>query len=74
MLGAAVVPERDRMGLPAEPHLEFLPRAELTEKVQDRSALLFRQPVDMGGEFPLTYSALRFVTGWVRTIGCDAFG
>jgi len=58
MLGASVVPEGDRMGLPAEPHLKFLPCAELTQKFQYRFALFFRQPVDMGGEFAVDVQRL----------------
>src|SRR2546423_13381678 len=50
MLDAAVVPKGDRMGLPGEPHLEFLPRAVLAQELEDRAALFSRQPVDMGGE------------------------
>src|SRR5260370_35671973 len=50
VLDAAVVPEGNRVGLPAEPHLEFLPRAELAQEGEDRAALVSRQSVDMGGE------------------------
>src|SRR5437870_2164239 len=38
------------MGLPAEPDLEFLARAVLAQIVQDRTALLWSKPIDMGGE------------------------
>src|SRR5262245_40024463 len=38
------------MGLPAEPHLEFLPCAELAQIIQNCAAFVSRQPVDMGGE------------------------
>ena len=38
------------MRLPAEPHLEFLARAELAQEIQDRAALFSRQPVDVRGE------------------------
>src|SRR6516165_9415413 len=50
MLDAAVVPEGDRMRLPAEPDLEFLSRAVLAQIVQDCTALLWCKPIDMGGE------------------------
>src|SRR5215813_4304391 len=50
MLDAAVVPEGDRMRLPAEPDLEFLSRAVLAQIVQDRTTLLWCKPIDMGGE------------------------
>src|SRR5262252_541216 len=50
MLDAAVVPEGDRMRLPAEPDLEFLARAVLAQIVQDCTALLWCKPIDMGGE------------------------
>src|SRR5262245_56626609 len=50
VLDAAIVPEGDRMGLPAEADLEFLARAVLAQKPEDRAALLSRQPIDMGGE------------------------
>src|SRR5262249_5073890 len=58
MLDAAIVPERDRMGLPAEPHLDLLARAELAQKGQDRAALLPRQPVDMRGELAVDVERL----------------
>src|SRR3982074_2451005 len=48
VLDAAVVPEGDRMGLPGEPHLEFLPRAVLAQKLEDRAAFFSRQPIDVG--------------------------
>src|SRR5215467_7128518 len=50
MLDAAVVPEGDRMRLPAEPALEFLPGTKLAEKVEDGTAFVSRQLVDVGGE------------------------
>ena len=74
MLDTAVIPEGDRMGLPAEPDLEFLARAVLAQIVQDRTALLWCKPIDMGGEVAIDEQRLRFVTGCVRTTGCDAFG
>src|SRR5262249_20943553 len=58
VLDAAVVPKGDRRGLPAEPHLEFLPGAELAQKVQARAALLSRQPIDMGGELAIDVQRL----------------
>src|SRR5580704_2430437 len=58
MLDAAVVPKGDRMRLPAEPNLEFLRRAELAQIVEDRPALVPRQPVDMGGEFAVDVQRL----------------
>ena len=60
------------MGLPVDPHLEFLPCAEPAQKVQDCAALVSRQPVDVGSEVAIDVDALRFVTRWVRTTGCDA--
>src|SRR5215470_2455877 len=50
MLEAAVVPEGDRMRLPAEPALEFLPGAEFAQKLEDSAAFFSRQLVDVGGE------------------------
>src|SRR5215470_815651 len=50
VLDAAVVPEGDRMTLPGEPHLKFLTRAVLAQKLEERSALVPRQPIDMSGE------------------------
>src|SRR6185436_70066 len=58
MLDAAVVPEGNRMGLPAEPHLEFLPGAELAQEIQDRAALFSRQAVDVSGEFAVDVQRL----------------
>src|SRR5260221_3200786 len=73
VLNTAIVPERDRVGPPAKPHLKFRPGAVLEQIVQDGAALLFGKPVDMGGK-SLINSALRLLTGWVRTMGCDALG
>ena len=50
VLDAAVVPESDRMRLPSESHLEFLPCAELAQKLQNSVTLFSRQSIDMGGE------------------------
>src|SRR5260221_13251769 len=50
VLNTAIVPERDRVGPPAKPHLEFRPGAVLEQIVQDGAALLFGKPVDMGGK------------------------
>src|SRR5262245_40222839 len=50
VLDAAVVPEGDRMLLPAEADLEFLARAVLAQELENRAALLVRQPIDVGGE------------------------
>src|SRR5262249_12964160 len=58
VLDAAVVPKGDRMGLPAEPHLEFLPCAELAQKAQDCAAFVSRQPIDMGGELTIDVQRL----------------
>src|SRR5215467_3249893 len=46
------------MGLPAEPHLEFLPRTELAQKAQDCLAFVSRQPIDMGGELAIDVQRL----------------
>src|SRR6516162_8119960 len=46
------------MGLPAEPHLEFLPCAELAQKAQDCPAFVSRQPIDMGGELAIDVQRL----------------
>src|SRR4029434_11047815 len=46
------------MGLPAEPYLEFLPGAELAQKVQDCAAFVSRQPIDMGGELAIAVQRL----------------
>src|SRR6516162_1267447 len=58
VLDAPVVPEGDRVRLPTEPHLEFLARAELAQKVQDRAPLLSRQLVDVGGELAVDVERL----------------
>src|SRR5262249_52036275 len=50
VLDAAVVPEGDRMRLPAEPALELLTGTKLAEKVEDGTAFVSRQLVDVGGE------------------------
>src|SRR6266581_1105439 len=50
VLNAAIVPERDRVGPPAKPHLEFRPGAVLEQIVQDGPTLLFGKPVDIGGK------------------------
>src|SRR5215813_12449346 len=60
VLDAAVVPKGDRVGLPAEPHLEFLAGAELAQKVEDGAALVSRQPVDVGGEVAIDVQRLAF--------------
>src|SRR6516164_10554087 len=74
VLDAAVVPKGDRMRVPTESHLEFLPRAEPHKKSKISRPSSFGNPSIWVVNSPLTYNALRFVTGWVRTIGCDAFG
>src|SRR5215470_570712 len=48
VLNAAIVPKCDRVGSPAEPHLELRPGRVLEEIIQDGTALLFGKPVDMG--------------------------
>src|SRR6516225_11788910 len=58
VLDAAVVPEGNRVRLPVEPHLEFLTRAELAQKVQERAPLLSRQLVDVGGELAVDVERL----------------
>ena len=73
MLDAAVVPEGDRMGLPAEPDLEFLARAVLAQVVQDRTALLWCKPIDMGGEVAIDEQRLALrhrmrAHDWVRCL------
>src|SRR5436190_23603124 len=60
MLDAAVVPEGDRMRLPAEPALEFLPGSKLAQKVEDRAAFFSRQLVDVGGEVAVDIKRLAF--------------
>src|SRR5207249_12330128 len=58
VLDAAVVPEGDGLGFPAKPHLEFLPCAELAQKVQDCAALFSSQAVNMGGELAIDVQRL----------------
>src|SRR5262245_59531841 len=76
VLDAAVVPEGDRMLLPAEADLEFLARAVLAQKLEDRAALVSRQPVDMGGEMSVDEQRLALGHGmgandWMRRRGED---
>ena len=49
VLGAAVVPERDRPGPPAEPAGELRPRLVAEEIVEQRRALLLRHAVEAHG-------------------------
>src|SRR5215831_11423529 len=60
MLDAAVVPEGYRMRLPTEPALEFLPGAELAQKIEDRTAFLSWQLIDVGGEVAVDIECLAF--------------
>ena len=54
MLNTAIVPERDRIGLPAKAALEQRVRHVLVEVVQDAVALVARDAVDIAGEPLLT--------------------
>jgi len=47
---AAIVPERDRIGLPAEAAGEFGPHCVLSQILQERRAFLFRHVLETHGE------------------------
>ena len=74
VLGAAVVPERHRVRLPAEAALEQRVLHVLVEPGQDAVALVARDAEDAGGEAAVDVQRLPPVTGWVRTTGCSARG
>src|SRR5690242_4133056 len=50
VLHAAIVPERDGIRLPAEPHLPVRARAVLIQKIEDSLALTLRHVLDRMGE------------------------
>src|SRR5258708_7687194 len=49
VLGATIVPERDRAGLPAKPAGELGPMAMIHQEVQQRTALLIRHALEPAG-------------------------
>src|SRR5690348_389829 len=51
MLHAAIVPERNGMRLPAEPHLPVWTAAMLVKEIQDRLALRLRHILDRVREY-----------------------
>ncbi len=57
VLSAAVVPKRNRMGLPAETAVPFIAADVAVEKLQHRLALTARQLVDVAGEVAIDKEA-----------------
>ena len=69
VLGATIVPERDRAGLPAKPAGEFGPMTVIHQEVEQRTALVFRHALETAGIGVVHEQAFAAGLGWVRTTG-----
>src|SRR5579871_3011767 len=58
VLGASVVPEGDRIRLPAKPHLKFRPGAMVDQVGENGLAFLPGQIIDPGREHPVDVQPL----------------